>query len=146
MLRKIDTSVLLELHEKINVSGFLTNAESWNLNKGDTDRDELDKIEIQAIKLLFDLLLHTPTPAILHSFGLLYTRFRVDLKQLVYFKRMLERDPNHWTRKTLEELKTRNLGWYETITETLTKYNLPTSFDEIRNTVLVPGTQKCVSQ
>ena len=129
VLRKIETSVLLELHEKINVSGFLTNAESWDLTKG--DRDELDKIEIQAIKLLFDLPLHTPTPAILYSFGLLYTRFRVDQKQLIYLKRILERDPNHWTRKTLEELRTRNIGWYKTITETLTKYGLPISFDEI---------------
>ena len=53
VLRRIETSVLLELHEKIILSALLTNAESWTLNG--SNKDELDKTEIQALKYMFDL-------------------------------------------------------------------------------------------
>ena len=33
----MEAYVLLELHEKINIPSLLTNAESWNLNKGEMD-------------------------------------------------------------------------------------------------------------
>ena len=36
VLRRIETAVLLELHEKVNIPALLTNAESWALNKGET--------------------------------------------------------------------------------------------------------------
>ena len=48
VLYKIETRVLLNLHEKINVSSLLTNSESWNLSRG--EREEIDKIEIQSLK------------------------------------------------------------------------------------------------
>ena len=35
VLRRIETAVILELHEKINIPALLTNAESWSLNKGE---------------------------------------------------------------------------------------------------------------
>ena len=82
VLHKIETSVLLELHDKISISGLLTNAESWNLNR--SEEDEIEKMEIQAVKNLFDLPLHTPTVAIIFTFGLLYTVQRIDKKQLSY--------------------------------------------------------------
>ncbi len=53
ILSTIETPVILELHEKVNVAKLLTNAESWNLLKG--EQNALDKIEIQSIKNLFDL-------------------------------------------------------------------------------------------
>ena len=46
VLRKIETSVIIELYEKVNIAGFLTNAESWNLLKG--EKDELERTEIEA--------------------------------------------------------------------------------------------------
>ena len=57
VLSKIETSVLLELHEKISIASLLTNAESWNLSKG--EEDELEKIEVRALKDLFDLPVRT---------------------------------------------------------------------------------------
>ena len=45
VLNKIETAVLLELHDKINLSGLLYNAESWNLNKG--EEGQLKKTEIK---------------------------------------------------------------------------------------------------
>ena len=67
----METAVLLELHEKISVSSLLTNAEAWNLNKG--DENELEKIEIGALKDLFNLPVRTPTAALVYFFGILYT-------------------------------------------------------------------------
>ena len=81
VLRTIGTKVLLDLHEKENIPGILTNAESWTLNCG--EKTKLERIEIQAIKYLFDLPSHTPTPAIIYTFGLPYTNFRVDKKQFI---------------------------------------------------------------
>ena len=75
-LNKIETAVLLELHEKVSIASLLNNSESWNLNKGEEETAE--KIEIQALKDLFDLPLHTPTAAIIFTFGTLYTKQRID--------------------------------------------------------------------
>ena len=36
--------------------------------------------EIQALKHLFDLPIHMPTPAIIFSFGTTYTRYRIEKK------------------------------------------------------------------
>ena len=35
VMRNIGTRVLIEMHEKKNLSGILTNAESWTLNQGE---------------------------------------------------------------------------------------------------------------
>ena len=70
VLNKIETAVLLELHDKINLSGLLYNAESWNLNKG--EEGQLEKPEIKAIKDPFNPPIHTPTAAIIYT--LAYSR------------------------------------------------------------------------
>ena len=62
VLNRIETPVLLELHERINIAGLLTNSESWSLNK--SDEEALGKLEIQAMKALFELPIHTPNPSI----------------------------------------------------------------------------------
>ena len=76
IFKEIATSVIIELHETTTLSALLTNAESWTLNKSEII--ELERIEIQCIKMLFDLPSHTPTPALIFSFGLLYTGLRVE--------------------------------------------------------------------
>ena len=80
VLNKIETPVLLELHEKISVPSLLNNTEAWNLTV--TEHKEIEQIEIGAIKSLFNLPLKTPTPAIVYMFGLLYTDVRIHKKQL----------------------------------------------------------------
>ena len=78
VLNKIETPVLLELHEKISVPSLLNNAEAWDLTM--TEQKEIEQIEISAIKSLFNLPLKTPTPAIIYTFGLLYTDVRIHNK------------------------------------------------------------------
>ena len=86
------------MHEKKSIAGFLTNAESWNLSS--KEEKELEKLEIQAVKYLFDLPVHMPTVAILYSFGLLYTTQRIDQIQLIYLHRLLQRDNNDTTKNS----------------------------------------------
>lgn len=126
VLKKIETSVLLQLHDTVNLPGLLTNSETWNLLKG--EKDELERIEIQAIKYLFDLPTHTPTPAIIFTFGTLYTSQRVEKKQLMYLWKILQRNSQHWTRQTLDQIVTLNIGWGKMIKECLNKYDLSNNF------------------
>ena len=108
VLRTIGTKVLLDLHEKENIPGILTNAESWTLNCG--EKTKLERIEIQAIKYLFDLPSHTPTPAIIYTFGLPYTNVRVDKKRFMNLHRMLNRDDDNQIKITLLTLKQMDIG------------------------------------
>ena len=130
-LNTVETSVLLDLHDTINLSALINNSEAWNLNKGETD--ELEKIEIKAIKLLFDLPTHIPTAALIHHFGLLYTRQRIEQRQLLYLWKIINRDEQHWTKQTLHELMRRDIGWGKTIKNTLSKYCLPLNLQEIKS-------------
>ena len=125
----IETMVILELHDKICIPGLLNNCESWNLTK--KEELELEKIEMKAIKYLFDLPIHTPTAAILFTFGLLYTKQRIDQIQLMYLQKILKRNNGDWAKTTLSTLQEKNIGWYVNIVNILQKYNLPTDFDTI---------------
>ena len=129
VLRKIETKILLELHDKITIPGLLANAESWSLLKGEID--SLEMIEIQALKYLFDLPIHMPTPAIIFSFGTTYTRYRIEKKRLIYLHKILKRRDSHWTKVMLHILNTLKLGWAKTITQSLHDLNLPTDFQTI---------------
>ena len=130
ILRLIETYSLMEFHEKVNIPSLLTNCEAWNLLKGEAV--ELERIEIQTLKHLFDLPIHTPTPAIIFSFGLLYTNQRVHQKQLVYLHKILKKYDGHWPKTTLEILERKNLGWSKKIKETLEEYELPTEYSTLK--------------
>ena len=141
VLNQIETAVILQLHESKNISSFLTNAQSWNLNKGEVD--SLERAEIRAIKQLFNLPIHTPTIAILYTFGLLYTKQRVDKIQLIYIHRIMLRNDDDQTKKALINQRTFNLGWYKNIHSVLESYKLPTQLEEIK-AISAPGWKQMV--
>ena len=132
VLHRIESAVLLRSHDTITLSSLLTNAEAWNLTK--KDEEELEKLEIRALKYLFDLPVHTPTVAIIFSFGLLYTTQRVDLIQLLYLQKILLKQSDKQIQRTLYSLKEKQIGWPVKIEKTLEKYNLPTDFETIKST------------
>ena len=130
ILRKIETSVLLELHNKITIPGLLANAESWSLLKMETT--EMEKIEYQALRNLFDLPLHTPIPAIIFSLGTLYTQLRIEMRRLIYLHRLLNRPSTNWTNQAFHILEQQNLGWAKSIKNTLRTLDLPTDLTTIK--------------
>ena len=103
----MESLVLLELHERITLPALLNNAESWTLNKG--EMDEIERIEIQALKNLFKLPIQIPNVAVLFTFGTLHTRQRIDQIQLSYLHKILSRHQTHWTLKTLITLEELNM-------------------------------------
>ena len=56
----------------------MANAESWSPNQSETAESE--RIEVQALNHMFDLPIHTPTPAIIFTLGAMYTKQRIDKK------------------------------------------------------------------
>ena len=130
MLQMIESSVLVELHDKITIPGLIANCESWNLSKGETK--EMEKIEYQAIRYLFDLPTHTPIPALIHSFGTPFTELRIEKRRLMYLHRILNRQDAHWTKKTLIQLNDLNIGWPKSINQTLHYMGLSTDFGIIK--------------
>ena len=126
----IESTSLIQLHEKENIPGLLTNCESWCLLKGDVE--VLERIEIQALKHLFDLPVHTPTPAVIFTFGTIYTNQRVHQRQLIYLHKTLKKYDGFWPKRTIEILEQKNIGWSHKIKETLSEYDLPTDFSVIK--------------
>ena len=130
ILRNIETPVLLELHDKVTIPGLINNAESWTLNK--TEYNFIETAEIQALKYLFSLPSHFPTPALIYSFGTFFTQIRIEVKRLIYLHRILKRIDSHWTVKVFKILLTHNLGWAKSITKSLHEYDLPTDLGTIK--------------
>ena len=131
VLSKIETPVLLELHDKVTIPGLINNAESWTLTK--TEYVFIETAEIQALKYLFALPSHFPTPALVYSFGTLFTHIRIEIKRLIYLHRILKRTDTHWTVKTFNILLKHNIGWAKSITKVLLDFDLPTNFSTIKS-------------
>lgn len=129
IFRDIETSVIMELHETTTLTALLTNSESWTLSK--SEKDELERAEIQSIKLLFDLPSHTPTPALIFTFGLLYTSLRAEQRQLIYLWKVSQRTLNHWTKIAIKQVMTKNIGWGKQINDSLKKHGLPSDLNKI---------------
>ena len=130
VLNRVESLVLLELHERITIPTLLNNAESWTLNK--TEVEELERVEIQALKALFKLPLQTPNTAVMFTFGTLYTKQRIDQIQLIFLHKIVNRPSEHWTNRMLLALQNLNIGWSKSIKETLREYNLPLDLQEIK--------------
>ena len=132
ILNRMETPVLLELHEKITIPSLLNNAEAWELTI--SDYKQLKQIEITSLKNLFNLPVRTPTPAIVFTLGTLFTETRLHKKQLMYLHRILNKDGSHWTLKMLQTLANLNIGWYRGIKDILEKYEIEEDFDAIKTT------------
>ena len=130
ILNRVESLVLLELHERITIPALLINAESWVLNKSETE--EIERVEMQALKNLFKLPTHTPNVAITFMFGTMYTKQRIDQSQLLYLHKILNRPSTHWTVKTLNTLEEMDIGWVKNIKTIMRQYNLTTNFQEVK--------------
>ena len=105
-------------------------------------RQRLEKAEIRALKSLFRLPIHTPTVAILFTFGTLYTKQRIDKIQLVYLQKILLKKDDEWIKKTFMILKDQQIGWVRNIISILEEYKLPTDLNEIKFSTINEWKQK----
>ena len=128
-MRKLKSSMLIELHESISIPSLLNNSESWLLNA--TNLHELEKIEVWALKRILNLPPKTPTAALRYETGTLFVEVRIDQRQLIYLHKVLQRSEEHWTHHILKILNKMNIGWAAEINKKLTEYELITDWTKI---------------
>ena len=129
VMKRVETKVLLKLHDSVILPSFLYNAETWALNGG--ERKEADKILLWAWKQMLGLPTTTPTPAIVFATGSLYASVQIELKQLLYLHRLLQKQEGHWALESLKILQAYDIGWAKQIDEVLHQWNLEKDWDKI---------------
>ena len=129
VLKLMEVDTLLGLHETVTIPSLLTNAESWCLTK--TEILNLEKIELWAIKRLFNLPRTTPSVAIRFMTQRLLTSVRIDIKQMMFLYRILQQE-ERWTYNLLNTMDKMNLGWAANIRLKLHEYGLTQSWNEIQ--------------
>jgi hypothetical protein len=140
VMKRVECKVILKLFETMILPSLLNNSESWLLTE--TDEKEIEKIEIQALKRLFNLPSSTPTIAIIYSFGTIVTSCRIYQKQFIYLQKILKRNDSHWTKQLLNHLKEIEIGWSKKINEKLSEYKLTDNWKEIREMTLTQWKMK----
>ena len=74
----------------------------------------------------------TPTAAIIYSAGTMYASIRVEMKQLIYLRKVLCKPDDHWAKVTLLKLKEYHIGWAHQIEEILVNWELETCWKTIK--------------
>ena len=130
-IRNAEVWALLKLHETTTVPTLLNNCETWVLSN--EDRKKLDRIELWAIKKIFGLPPTTPTTAIMLITGCLFATQRIDMKQLLYLKTILNRKEEDWTKISLFQQKTEKSWWAKQILELQSDYDLGETWEEVKD-------------
>ena len=130
IMKRIEISILLKLHEAVTIPTMIHNCESWILTG--TDLMKLERIEVWALKRLLNLPEKTPTVAIRFVTGTLYTKIRIQNKQMIYLQKLLQKDNDNWQKQILTMLDTDCIGWAKMIRELLREYHMEENWDQIK--------------
>ena len=130
IMRRVGTRVIMTLHEVETISAFLYNAETWTLNL--SEKKLIDQTEIYAWKKMLGLPQTTPTAGIMFTMGSMFATILISIKQLTYLQKVLNKDEEHWTKRTLYIMKEYDIGWAKQIREVLVKWDLSQDWEEIR--------------
>ena len=131
IMQKIEVNTLLKLHEAINIPILLHNSETWILTK--TENLQLERAEMWALKKMLSLPKTTPTIAVRYVTGKMFTRIRIDIKQLMFLWKTLQRSTESWLFRILHTLDDLQIGWARQIHETLREYSLTNDWTEIKS-------------
>ena len=129
VMRRIETSVLLRLNTTVTMPTLLSNSETWTLNKG--ERNEIDKIHVWAWKQMLGLPMTTPSPAVVFATGSIYGSIQVEIKQLIYLHKLLQREEDSWAKEALMILEKYDISWAKRIKEVLQLWGLEEQWNEI---------------
>ena len=129
-INKIELKASMKLHETVTVPGLLINSETWILTKSDIG--ELEKTELWALKRLIGLPRTTPSVAVRFVTGTLYMKVQIDIRQLLYLHKVLQRETSHWTHHVLLLLDGLSIGWASQIRERLVEYDLERDWQKVK--------------
>ena len=132
IMKRIEMSVILKLHETVTVPTMLYNSETWTLNK--TEKKEIDKLEIYALKKMIGLPKTTPTGGLIFATGTMFASVRMEMKQIIYLQRLLSKPDNQWPKQMLILLNEHKVGWAKQIAQTLEEWGLETDWEKISKT------------
>ena len=141
VMRKVEVRTLLKLHESISIPSVLTNCETWVLTEA--DKNILDSAEVKSLKRILNLPEKTPTNAIRAITGTWTMGIRIQVRQLLYLKKILTRNCESNSKILLNALKERNIGWAKYITRVLNDFDLIDDWAEIQK-INVPKWKKLV--
>ena len=130
VMRRVGMKVISKLHEVETIPAFLYNAETWTLNQ--SERKLIDQTEIYAWKKMIGLPQTTPTAGIVLTMGSMFATVRVGVKQLIYLHKVLNKDKEHWTRRTLSRMKEFNISWAKQVDGLLTKWKMNNNWEDIQ--------------
>ena len=80
---------------------------------------------------MLGLPMTTPSPAVVFSTGSLYASIQVDVKQLLYLHKLLQKDEGHWAKVTLMILNRQQITWAKRINELLEAWELEREWGKI---------------
>ena len=127
---KIEMDYIIKLHEAVTIPTLLYDAETWPLNA--TAMTSMNRFEVWAWKSVIGLPKTTPTAAVMFCCGSLYPSIRIQIKQLLYFHKVLQKQCDHLTQVTLADLRERDKGWAKQIKEIIEAWNLEDDWDVIK--------------
>lgn len=130
IMKQVEIQTILKLHEVVNIPALLMNSESWILNK--TETMNLERSELWALKRFLNVPRTTPSAAIRFVTQTVYTKIRVQIKQLLYLQKILSRDPKHRSNHLLQEMERQNIGWAKQIRTTQEEFGLTEDWGTIR--------------
>jgi exonuclease III len=141
VLSRIKMSTFLELHEKCLLPALLYNSETWILSANDINM--LNTLQTQAFQKYMKTPNSTPKLAYYAELGIYPLYTQVQIRQLMYLHKLLNR-----TGRASEALHTESLStgtqnpsrrpnqpksWFNHITSMLNRYGLPTRFTTIEH-------------
>ena len=129
LMKNIQIWTVLKLHETVNIPTLLHNSESWLLTK--TDRLNLEKIEMWALKRMLNLPRTTPSVAIRYVTGTSYMKTRIDIRQMLYLWKVLTKPEDSWPKKIFFILDEYKIGWSGQIRQILEEYGLHITWEQI---------------
>lgn len=129
-MKRIETRIYLKLHDAVTIPTLLAGSETWTLTQ--KEYNDINKMELWALKRMFGLPPTTPTPAVIFATGTLYAEFRVRKRQLMYLYKVLKKEEEHWAMVMLQELKQNKVGWFKNIQKTLEVWDLEIEWECIK--------------
>ena len=134
VMRKIESGVYLKLHEAVTIPTLLSASETWTISS--KEYEEINKMELWALKTMFGLPPTTPTPAIIYATGTLYAEIRIKKRQLMYLYKLLNKENDHWAKEMLEVLRQNKTSWVKNINKILELWELELEWCSIKEKTL----------
>ena len=91
----------------------------------------MNRFEVWAWKSVIGLPKTTSTATVMFCCGSLYPSIRILIKQLLYLHKVLQKECDHLTQVTLDDLRERDKGWAKQIKETIETWNLKGDWEVI---------------